>query len=62
MRRIISTFTIAQEEVIEFFVEALFNKKWKQVGGPFDTRSTAEKFAKDFAIENKVRTRVVAEG
>jgi hypothetical protein len=62
MRRILSTFALdVKTEAVEFFVEALLKKKWRQVSGPFDNRKTAEAAAIKYSLENKCKTRVVAE-
>lgn len=40
-------------------VEAKPANKWVRVGGPFNTRDQAIKFARNYSIENQVKTRVV---
>lgn len=61
-RTTISTFTAEDTtEVVDFYVEAYLNTRWKEVAGPYTTRQAAEKKAKDYSIEHGVKTRVVAE-
>ena len=43
----------------EYYVEAKEGNRWKEVGGPYDTRQKAATFAQKYSIANHVPTRVV---
>lgn len=59
-KQVLMNFNLHEDdEQNDYFVEAKPGNRWRQVGGPFNSRDKAVTFAKNYAIQNAVRTRVV---
>jgi hypothetical protein len=60
-KKLMEFFAEEGEELFELFVQAkpAGKKKWETVGGPFGNRPEADAFAKQYATDNHVPTRVI---